>query len=474
MPVQAGEGGSIIVRKGDKGNMKVLNDRVFDVVVAGAGASGVAAAAAAARNGASVLLIEKYGFTGGTATAGLVHHWDPIRIIEASGIAVELFERLDRRGAVKDSYRPGVDMPFAFWEGGCGFDPEAFKRICLDMLLESGVKCLFHTSVTDAVVEDGEIRELEIFNRSGKGRVRGRVFIDATGNGDVFTYAGCGVQEGNGKGDFMSPTLAFTIGGVDTEQIFKYFDENPDEFGLHPRMGKYIKHHRQSAIIQGFYSLLKKARDNGELSAGIPETGIGLLVQPRYGEFHVNATRTLCKTPLDGWTVSELEISERENVEVLFKAMRKYIPGCENAYIMQTACEVGIRETRRLQGAYVYSLEDMENGVEFEDKVMRSKWAHCDTHSPVTMEWTFKFIEGPFYLPYRSLLSHEVGNLLTAGRCISTTSEAMASLRIIPRGAQMGEAAGTAAAAALSQSVKLRDVDVPSLQKTLVQNGVVL
>lgn len=446
----------------------------FDIAVVGAGASGVAAAVAAAREGLSVLLIERYGFTGGTATAGLVHHWDPVKLIEASGIAIEFYERLKLKGAIKDFEKPEIVMPFTFWEGGSGFDPEEFKIVCLEMLEEAGVACLFHTQVIDAVVENGKITAVEIYNKSGKNKVKAKIYVDATGDGDVFAYAGCRYQTGNVNGEFMSPTLAFRIGGVDTEKIYQYFDENPDEFGNHPRLGKYIKNHRESILLQGFYTLLRQAKENGSLKATIPETGIGMLIQPRYGEFHVNATRTPCKNPLDGRELSKLEIMERKNVLEIFSVIKKYLPGCENAYMMQTADQVGIRETRRLCGEYVLTLQDMENGIEFKDKIMRSKWAHCDVHSPKTMQWSFKFIEGPYYMPYRSLISLDITNLLVAGRCASTTSEAMSTLRIIPIGALMGQAAGTAAAVSLTSGQSLKGIDIKLLQNKLIQHGVIL
>lgn len=446
----------------------------YDVIVAGAGASGAAAAVSAAKSGQSVLLVERYGFTGGTATAGLVHHWDPIGIIEATGAAREIYDRLKAKNALIDFDKTGVDMPYAFWEGGCGYDPEAFKAVCLEMLLEAGVRCLFHTQVTDAVVRNQTITEIEIFNKSGKSRLSAKVFVDATGDGDLFTCAGCRFQAGDAHGRFNSTTLSFTVGGVDTEAVYRYFDQNPDEFGNHPRMGKYLLHHRQSAILQGFYKLLTQARENSELIAAVPETGVGLLVQPRYGEFHVNATRSLTQDPLSGQELSDLEIAERGNVQNLFGVMKKYFPGFQNAFLMQTACQVGIRESRRLVGAYVYTQQDIIDGTEFADKILRCKWAHCDTHSPDTMEWEFKHVEGPYYLPYRSLYAAEVSNLLVAGRCASATSEAMASLRIIPIGALMGQAAGAAAAIAARETLPVQQISVRALQDSLREHGMKL
>lgn len=446
----------------------------YEIIVVGAGASGVAAAVAAARHGKKVLMIERYGYTGGTATIGLVHHWDPVRIIEASGIAMEFYHRLKTRGKLVDFEKPDLKMPFSYWEGGCGFDPEAMKEVCLDMLEEAGVDCLFHSLLTGVEMEADKISAVKVHNKSGEMKYDADMFIDCTGDGDLLALAGCEYEVGDENGTCMSPTLAFRIGGVDTEQIYEYFDQNPDQFGNHPRLGKYIKNYRESAILQGFYTLLREAAEAGDLTMPVPESGLGITIQPRYGEFHVNGTRTPGMNPMDGEDLSNLELSERRHVRELFSFIKKYIPGCENAYILQTADQVGIRESRRLKGCYVLTEEDIRKGTCFEDQIVRSKWAHFDVHSGKSMQWSFEFIEGPYYVPYRSLITDRVSNLAVAGRCISCTRTAMASIRIIPIGALTGQAAGTACALALNLGSQLKNINTGLLIELLKTDGVIL
>lgn len=454
--------------------MKHTNGPGFSIIVVGSGAAGIAAAVAAARHGQSVLLIERYGFPGGTATAGLVHHWDPVHQMEASGIIVELYDRLKKSGALIDYDKKGVPMPFAYWEGGCGFDPEAYKAECLAMLHEAGVRTLFHTVVTGASVENGRIAAVEIFNKGGRQTVSAQRFVDASGDGDLFAYAGCSYSVGDENGNCMAPTLAFRLGGVDTEALYTYLEEHPEEFGNHPRIGKYMRNPRESVILQGFYSLIRQASERGDLKISLPESGIGMTVQPRYGEFHVNATRTTGLDPLDGWSLSELESLEREHVQEVFRFIRSYLPGCENAYILQTAEQAGIRESRRLNGVYALTVDDIRKGVRFDDRIVRSKWAHCDTHSGKDMRWSFEFIEGPYYVPYRSILPKEIRNLLVAGRCISGTREALSSLRIMPVGACIGQAAGTAAALSAQADVMPDELSCAELQQALRRDGVTI
>lgn len=453
--------------------VQTKSDR-YDVIIVGAGVAGMAAALSAARHKQRVLLVERYGFLGGAATAALVHHWDPIRLMESSGIIVEIYNRLKTAGNLVDFNKNGIEMPFAYWEGGSGYDPEAYKQLWLEMLQEANVSLLLHTNLVGCTVQDGKISAIQVHNKSGFSEISGSVFIDATGDGDLLALSGCSYAVGDEQNNCMSPTLAFRLGGVDTEQIFSYFDAHPEEFGNHPRLGKYMRDYRHSAIIQGFYSLIAEATKNGDLTIPLPEPGIGMTIQPRYGEFHVNATRTPGKNHLDGWDLSDLEILERENVHQVFRFIKKYIPGCANSYIMQTGEQVGIRESRRLVGRYVMQLEDIRLGTVFDDRVVKAKWAHCDVHSGKSMQWSFSFIEGPFYIPLRSLLTLEIDNLLVIGRCISGTREVLSSLRIQPIGAATGQAAGTAAALSIEYEVPLNNLQSKTLHRVLQEDGVEL
>lgn len=445
-----------------------------DVVVAGAGFAGLASSLAAARNGAKVILVERYGFLGGTATAGLVHHFDPVNIIEATGISKEIYDELKKRGALKEFPIDQFEIPFSYWQGGSGFDPEDLKNLALKMVLKENIKCLFHTSVVKVDTEGQRITSVICSNKSGMFPITAKVFVDATGDADMAARAGVDFEMGDEKGICMSPTLAFRVGGVETEKILEYFDQNPSQIGNHPRIGKYIRDHRNSIILQGFYDLIKQARDNGDLDVTLPETGIGMTIQPRYGEFHVNATRVNKVDAIDGDELSMAEITERQNVEKLFCFMKKYLPGFEGAYMLQTADQVGIRESRRIKGKYVLTIDDIRSGFKFPDAVVRGKWAHTDKHSGESMQWSFEFIEGPYYVPYRSLISSRIENILVAGRCISATRDAMASIRIMPVCAQIGEAAGTAAAICCRMGAQPVDLEYEHLGGRLIENGVCL
>ena len=449
---------------------------MYDVIVVGGGSAGIGAALSSARNGAKTLLIEKYGFLGGMGTAGLVTHYDPINIIEATGIAYELYNRLRQAGGIKEFSFNENDLTkekikIKFWEAGCGFDSEIYKSVAQQMLEESKVELMLHSNVTGVSVVDGSISRLNVYSKSGDITLKSKVVIDCTGDGDVAALAGAQFEIGSEIGEIMSPTLCFEVSGVDTEQLYEYFDKNPDQLGNHPRLGKYIEDHRNSSIIQGFYKIIQKARDDGFLKIDLPEPGIGLVHLPKKGNFHVNATRVPGTNPLNNNSISHAEILERKNVEHLFNFMKNYFPGFKDSYIVHTATQIGIRESRRIKGEYLFTIDDIKNGTRFEDAVVRSKWAHCDTHSGKSMQWSFEFYEGPYYIPGRSLTVKCFKNLLVAGRCISADRKAMASIRIQPISTMTGEAAGVMGSIAATLGVRIKDIPIIKVQEILSENG---
>jgi len=443
-----------------------------DVIVVGGGPTGVAASIAASRVGADTLLIERYGFLGGNATAGLVTHFDPIDLMEITGIAKEIYEELKTKNAVREFPIKEVEMPYTYWEVGCGFDPEVFKYITMELVEKEGVNLLLHSWAADVIKEGKQVKGVVVYNKSGKQEILGKVIVDATGDGDMAARAGAPYQKGTEDGEMMSPSLCFTVGGVDTEKLMDYINKNPEEIGYHPRLGKFIKNVHRSAVLQGFHNLIEKARKNSDLTIPLPEFGIGMALLPREGEFHVNTTRT---PGIDGTNAEDLtrgELSERKNVQHLFEFMRKYIPGFESAYIMSTAAQIGIRETRRIKAGYFLTLDDVRQARKFEDAIMQGRWAHSDVHSGKDMKWQFEIIEGPYQVPYRCLLPQEVENLLVGGRCIWVQREVLGTLRTMPQCMATGQAAGVAAALSVKLNRSVRELKGQEIQEELREQGV--
>jgi len=408
-----------------------------DVIVAGGGTAGVAAAVAAARNGADTILIERYGFLGGTMTAGLVNpfmtfHAGKEQIIK--GIFQEIIDRL------KDM--DGYD------EKTKAFDNEVMKIVLDQMIKETGVKLLLHTYIADALVTKGNaIRGVEAYNKSGRQTVLGRVIIDATGDGDVAVMAGALYEKGREEDGLTQPmTLNFRMGGVDVERM--------------PSREKINK-------------LFEEAKAKGEIK--IPRENVLYFLTTRKGEIHFNTTRIV---KVDGTKADDLtyaEIEGRRQMVELIKFLKEKVSGFENAYLMMSAVQVGVRETRRIIGEYVLTGEDIVKARKFSDVIARGSYP-IDIHSP-TGEGTIikRLPPGESYdIPYRCIVPKKVENLLIAGRCISCTHEAQAAIRVIPIVVAIGQAAGTAAALAAKLHVSPREMDVSLLQETLKKQGAIL
>jgi len=404
-----------------------------DVLIVGGGTAGVAAAVAAGRNGADALLIERYGFLGGTMTAGLINpfmtfHAGKEQIIQ--GIFQEMIDRLK-----------GMD---GYNERTKAFDAEAMKIVADQMVKEAGVKLLLHTCVIDAMVQENTIRGVEVHNKSGRQAILGKVVVDTTGDGDVAVMAGAPHEKGRKEDGLTQPmTLNFRMGGVDVDK-------------MPPR--------------QEINRLFGEAKAKGEVT--IPRENVLWFPTTRKGEIHFNTTRVV---KVDGTKAEDLtyaEVEARRQMVELVNFLKGRISGFENAHLLMSGSQIGVRETRRIIGEYVMTGEDIVEARKFTDVIARGSYP-IDIHSP-TGEGTV--IKSPppgasYDIPYRCLVPKNVDNLLVAGRCVSSTHEAQAAIRVIPIVVAIGQAAGTAAALATRLNVPPRRLNVSLLQKTLREQG---
>lgn len=434
-----------------------------EVLVVGGGPAGLGAAIASARNGARTLLVERYGYLGGNLTAGLVGPCMTSYSLDGKQQLIKgVFEEFVRRmvdigQAIHPSQVSAGSEYSGFIEYGhdkvTPFGPEAAKQVALDMCTESGVDLLLHTFVVDTLVEDGAVTGVIVANKSGLGVIRANVTIDCSADADVAARGGAEFDQGREEDGLTQPvTLFFRVANVDDETVRKYVAEHPEDY-------------------RPFASLVKAARDAGELT--VPRKGVGLYRTLEDGVWRINTTRI---HRIDGTRAEDLtraEIEGRKQVVELMQFFRKWLPGFENCTLLDTAAMIGVRETRRIKGAYTLTLNDLATGRDFEDVVALAGYP-VDIHSPTDDSGG---VEGSdetanaYQIPYRSLVPIEINNLLVAGRSISATHEAMAATRVMPPAFAMGEAAGTAAAIALEYRVPVREVDIPVLQRTLLRQG---
>jgi hypothetical protein len=408
-----------------------------EVIVAGGGTAGIAAAVAAARNGVDTILIERYGFLGGTMTAGLVN---PFMTFHAGGeqIIKGVFQEIIDRLKDLDGYD----------EETKAFDTEAMKLVADRMVKEAGVKLLLHTYITDVLVtREGAVRGVEVRNKSGRQVLLGKVTVDATGDGDVAVMAGAPYEKGRREDGLTQPmTLNFRLGGVDVER-------------MPPR--------------EEINRLFEEAKAKGEIS--IPRENVLFFPTTRRGEIHFNTTRVVKADGTKAEDLTYAEIEGRRQMAELIEFLRRRVPGFENAYLLMSGVQIGVRETRRIIGEYILTGDDIVEARKFEDAIARGSYP-IDIHSPTGEGTVIKRLPlGESYdVPYRCLVPKKVDNLLVAGRCISSTHEAQAAIRVIPIVVAIGQAAGTTAALSVKHNVPPRELDVRLLQKTLRKQGAVL
>ncbi len=415
----------------------------YHVVVVGGGFSGCAAAIATARQGLSVLLIEKTNALGGAANTALVNPFMPYRT-EIDGQKVDL-----SRGIFKE-ITDELEKMGGFFENKTAketsvFNEEYIKLILNRMVLQAGAEILFHAYLTGVHKQGEKIRSITISARPESFDVEADYYIDATGNADLAYFSGCPYHLGRPNDQLCQPmTLCFRIGNVDMK---KYEKEKPEITPLYQKLQKEgkIKNIREDVLI--FRNVATNV-------------------------LHFNSTRIVKRNPVDVFDVTQAEIEAREQVFELYYFLRDHFEAFKSAELLFTAAEIGIRESRMIDGKYLLTQEDLVACTKFEDSIALGNY-DIDIHNPEgsgTSHYYFK--NGEYYsIPYRCLVPNNAENLLVTGRCISATHEAQASLRIIPIVCCLGEAAGNAAAVAFQQSVPVEKADIKKIQQLLIDNG---
>lgn len=413
----------------------------YDLAVIGGGFAGVSAALAAARGGARVIIIEKSNCLGGAAVNCLVNPFmkfstniDGVAVPLSQGIFAEILSKLRNIG---------TDV-----EDNLHFNEEYLKLILNEMVLKEGIELLYHAYLSE-VERDGEkINAVILSTICGKVKIEADYFIDATGDAQLSFLAGCPTKLGRESDNLCQPmTLCFRVGNVDVQK-----------FNL------------SKPSLQEAY---KKARESGEITN--PRENVLTFRMPTKNIVHFNTTRVVKKNPTDPFDVTEAEIIARRQVFETYEFVKKHAEGMENSFLMSTAMEIGVRESRMIVGDYVLTEQDCLNCVKFDDAIAACNY-DIDIHNPEGTGTSHHYFAGGEYytIPYRSLIPKGVSNMLVAGRCISSDHGAQASYRVMSPVACIGEAAGTAMGIAIKNGTTTREIDVKLLQKTLKDNGAYL
>jgi FAD dependent oxidoreductase len=425
----------------------------YDVVVLGGGPSGIAAAVAAANHGATVLLIERYGFLGGMGTAAGVTNFCGLHANVSGeikqvvfGVAASLLDRI--------RYHGGLNEPHVVFGriAAQAYDTAAYKIAADELLAASKVRVLFHALACGVLFKDSAtLGYLLVETKSGRCAIGGQRFIDCSGDGDLACWAGIGFELGDGQGNMLYPSTMFRINAVDPQRAGKAWETMGANMAAAQAQGRYQFPRKTPIIrpqknpIEWRVNLTQLANANGDAINGI-----------------------------DAAELSEAEQQGRQQIASVMRFLRE-VQGFENSYLVDIAAQVGIRETRRLKGEAQLTEDDVLECRNFDDSIGVNGWP-LELHKKGDVEFRWPYgssNRGYNQLPYGMLVNSQVHNLWFAGRCASMTHEAQSAARVSGACFVMGEAAGTAAAL-LSAGNAAHTMPIADLQSALTKAGVFL
>lgn len=443
--------------------------REVDVLVCGGGLSGIGACLGAARSGARTLIVERNAWLGGAATATLMNTWN-VPVERMTGVAREIALKLAERGA---GVAGGPTFPF---------NPEQFKELSVNLIEAAGAEILNYTWVVDPIMEGNRLRGVIVQNKSGRQAILARTVIDTTGDADIVAAAGGEHVKGREKDGKMRPmSVLFRLGGVDIKRAVEYCRQNPENFTADPNF--HILDIEHGLVrLSGFFDIAEKARAAGELPEEIHYIRMEGVDVER-GVVMVNNSRVYGVDGTNAWDITRADLQARRQNRMLFDVIRKYIPGFEKAWVIDSSANVGVRETRRARGPKLVSQDDFQSQRRWSDSVVRI-WRHMaagrDWHKAdggegapgdavyrtATTELTW------FELPWGIFTPKGVEGLLVAGRTLSVTHDADMWTRGQYCCLVTGQVSGVAGALAASRDISPSRLDVADLQQLLIAQDI--
>jgi hypothetical protein len=429
-----------------------------DVLIVGGGAAGVAAAYTAAKAGAGVLLLEKYGFCGGAAVAGLSgtvcglyaatdnRAAAPERVV--FGFADRFLDVMKMKGGITDPIRYGKTLTLTH-------DPLVWREAGDHLLAEAGVKVLFHTTVVDVIQDGDRVEGVVAWTKQGRVDIQAGLTIDASGDADVAALAGFETFVGR-DGNVQNPTMLFRLMGVDVARFLKHYGED-------------------SILGDEVTQMIRNLHNSHEYE--LPRAKIFLFPTPRPNELLCNCTRIIGRdgrelNPLLVEDITEAEIEGRKQVREYARFFKDRLVGCQNSFVNDTGVQVGVRQTRQVRGVGMLTNDDVVAGTKRKNSIARSAWP-IELHSgeKPRLEW---LLDDYYDVAYDNFVPVKGEGLLVAGRCLSAEHEAMASARVTAQCFSYGQAIGMAAAMCLRDNTSPRSLNVSDLREALRKDGAVI
>lgn len=445
--------------------------REVDVLVVGGGTAGAAAGIGSAREGAKTLIIEQFGFLGGTQTGALVTPMMPNQIDSKPlnrGLDWEINSRmidLAESGKWSDGNRG--------W-----FNPEMLKFVLERMAEEYGAEFLYYTMFEDVILDGNKLVGITILNKGGRSIILAKRVIDATGDADVAFRAGIPCFTGEESSGMNQPfSVRFTLGNIDMKRFIGFLKSLGRAEVVEEAEGSSVPLIHIAMVWEKKFPLepiFRKAVEDGVLEENDGNYFQVFSAAGREGELFFNCPRITLK--VDGtnpFHLTRAQVVGRKAILRYLEFCRKYLPGCEKATLTGVASMVGVRESRRIDGEYLLTADDILSGRKFEDAIARSNYPidihRADNEKGMKLQ---HLPAGIFYeIPYRCIVPKKVDNLLVPGRCLSATFEAQSSVRIQTNCRAMGEAAAVASVMSIRENTLPRKIDGLKLREALRKRG---
>lgn len=452
----------------------ITDDRQYDCVVCGGGMTGFAAAIAASRKGLKTAIVEKFGCLGGVATSAGVNHLLAGRKYndktgnmdrKVGGIFDELTDRLIESGSAIEPNTIDVNFnPFGWYKrmaAGIPFDEVKLKILLDEMCAEEGIDIYFFTNIIDIVIEDKTIKKIILHNKSGLFTMSANVYIDCTGDADIAHLSECETKKGRTEDGLMTPTtLIMHVDNVDSRKYVEYQNANQS-----PKLIEIIDRLKKSGEWTFPYDIF--------IAIQLNQPDVFMINTMRQVGYDGTSGDDLTRAMIDG---------RKENVK-LFEIMKKHFPGFENARIRKISDVVGIRETRRIVGEYLVTIEDALSGRKYHDTIATTTY-NFDLPDPLNPSYDPMMgdVKNPnaerkydtIEIPYRSLVVKNIDNLIVAGRSVSVEREVLGPVRIMGPCMFMGQAAGIASFLASKFSHNYKNIDTNELRDLLIEDGCLL